>query len=233
MKNLLRKQSSVLTAIALCAAFLAGSVARLAGAADLVPLQLELPKPKFEGTPTNLKVPNLEPARAGAGQRPPLMVPQGTELLSLNKPVSGSDEEPIIGELEMVVDGDKEATDGSYVELGPGLQYVQIDLEKTCEIYGILIWHFHSQARVYHDVVVKCASDPDFISDVKTIFNNDHDNSSGLGVGRDKAYIETNEGKLIDAKGVKGRYVRLYSRGNTSNDLNHYTEVEIFGKPAE
>ncbi len=161
------------------------------------------------------------------------MVPQGTELLSLNKPVSGSDEEPIIGELEMVVDGDKEATDGSYVELGPGLQYVQIDLEKTCEIYGILIWHFHSQARVYHDVVVKCASDPDFISDVKTIFNNDHDNSSGLGVGRDKAYIETNEGKLIDAKGVKGRYVRLYSRGNTSNDLNHYTEVEIFGKPAE
>ena len=40
------------------------------------------------------------------------------------------------------------------------------------------------------------------------------------------------EGKLIDAKGVKGRYVRLYSKGNTTNKLNHYIEVEVFGKPA-
>jgi hypothetical protein len=31
-------------------------------------------------------------------------------------------------------------------------------------------------------------------------------------------------------KGVQGRYVRLYSRGNTANDLNHYVEVEIYGK---
>jgi hypothetical protein len=26
--------------------------------------------------------------------------------------------------------------------------------------------------------------------------------------------------------------VRLYSNGNTANDLNHYVEVEVFGKPA-
>jgi hypothetical protein len=37
---------------------------------------------------------------------------------------------------------------------------------------------------------------------------------------------------LIDAKGVKGRYVRLYSKGNTTNKLNHYIEVEVFGKSA-
>ena len=37
------------------------------------------------------------------------------------------------------------------------------------------------------------------------------------------------EGKLIDAKGVKARYVRLFSNGNNANKLNHYVEVEVFG----
>ena len=36
----------------------------------------------------------------------------------------------------------------------------------------------------------------------------------------------------MDAGGVKARYVRLYSKGNTTNKMNHYIEVEIFGKPA-
>jgi hypothetical protein len=27
--------------------------------------------------------------------------------------------------------------------------------------------------------------------------------------------------------------VRLYSSGNTSNDLNHYVEVEVYGTPAK
>jgi hypothetical protein len=44
-------------------------------------------------------------------------------------------------------------------------------------------------------------------------------------------YVETYEGKLIDAKGVRARYVRLYSNGNSSNELNHYIEVEVFGTP--
>jgi hypothetical protein len=65
------------------------------------------------------------------------------------------------------------------------------------------------------------------------VFNNDLDNSAGLGVGKDLHYIETNEGKLIDAKGVKARYVRLYSNGNSGNDLNHYIEVEVYGKPVK
>jgi len=68
---------------------------------------------------------------------------------------------------------------------------------------------------------------------VTTAFNNDHDNSSGLGIGKDKEYIETSEGKLIDPRGVRGRYIRLWSNGNTSNDMNHYVEAEIFGTPAK
>ena len=41
--------------------------------------------------------------------------------------------------------------------------------------------------------------------------------------------IIRSEGKLFDPKGAKGRYVRLYSNGNTTNDLNHYVEVEVYG----
>jgi len=80
---------------------------------------------------------------------------------------------------------------------------------------------------------VQVADDPDFITNVRTLFNNDIDNSAGIGVGEEMHYTETNEGRLIDAKGLKARYVRLYSNGNTSNDLNHYIEVEVYGKPVE
>jgi hypothetical protein len=45
-------------------------------------------------------------------------------------------------------------------------------------------------------------------------------------------YVETHEGKLIDAKGVEARYVRLYSNGNDAAPLNHYVEIEVYGRPA-
>ncbi len=193
-----------------------------------VELKLELPKPRFQGTPKDLRTPNLEPTRVGP--RPAFYVPAGSKNVALNKPATASDTEPVIGEIDQVNDGDKEGMEGSYVEFGPGVQWVQIDLQKDYNIYAIVVWHFHSQARVYRDVVVQVADDPDFTSNVKTVFNNDHDNSAGLGVGKDYEYIETYEGRIIDAKGVKGRYVRLYSNGNTSNEMNHMTEVEVYGK---
>ena len=199
-----------------------------------VPIKIELPKPMFVGTPQDTKVENLE--KPLGKPRPPFLAPEGTKNVASGKSISGSDEEPIIGELEMITDGDKEAADGSYVELGPFVQYVTIDLETMHEIYAIVVWHYHKQARVYFDVVVQIADDADFISNVKTVFNNDIDNSAGLGVGKDMHYTETNEGRLIDlvAQGnPKGRYIRLHSNGNTSNDLNHYIEVEVYGKPVE
>ena len=193
-----------------------------------VPIPLELPKPMFVGTPQDTKVPNLE--KPLGKPRSPFYAPAGVKNVAFEKPVSSTDEEPIIGEIEMVTDGDKEAADGSYVELGPFKQSVTVDLEDEYEIYAIVVWHYHKQAVVYFDVVVQVASDPDFISNVTTLFNNDIDNSAGLGVGKDKHYTETAEGRLIAGKGVKARYVRLYSWGNNSNDLNHYIEVEVFGK---
>jgi len=196
------------------------------------PLKAELPKAMFEGTPKNIKpTPMLE--KYIDKPRPPFLVPAGCTNVAKEKPVTSSDSMPIIGELELVTDGDKEGTDGSYVELGPGLQWIQIDLKKKCGLYAILFWHYHAEGRVYHDVVIQVSDDADFIEGVKTIYNNDFDNSSGLGIGKDLEFIEDYRGRLIDAGGVAGRYVRMYSAGNTSNDQNHYIEVEIFGKPAK
>ena len=198
----------------------------------LVPLKLKLPRPAFKGTPahappgTRIKKPTGKP-------RPPFLAPKGTQNVSLNKPVTSSDDEPIIGEIKFTTDGDKEAKEGSYVELGPGVQWVQIDLKRKYEIRALLIWHYHITARIYHDVVVQVADDADFISNVRTVFSNDHDNSAGLGLGAAHEYWDTFEGLLVDGKGVQARYVRLYSNGSTSDDQNHYTEVEVYALPAK
>jgi hypothetical protein len=194
-------------------------------------LKLSLPKPMFIGTPTNLKSPNLEVITGKP--RGPFMVPVGTKLLSGKRPVTSSDRQPVIGELDMITDGEKDGGDGYFVELGPGTQWVQIDLGASYALHAILAWHYHTQARVYRDVIVQVSDDKDFLKGVTTVFNNDHDNSSGMGIGKDKEYIDVAEGRLFDPNGARGRYVRLYSNGNTSNDLNHYVEVEVFGAPTK
>lgn len=194
----------------------------------LVPLQIKLPRPQFVGTPQDAQTPYLEQARGRP--RPPFLAPAGTTNVALGKPVTASDRELLYGSLDMVTDGDKEADDGSFIELGPNPQYVTIDLREPCEIYAIVVWHYHKLPRVYFDVVVQISDDKNFRTGVTTVFNNDRDNSLGLGTGTDLHYTETNEGKLIDSKGIQGRYVRLYSNGNTSDDLNHYIEVEVYGR---
>lgn len=208
-----------------------GSEAVHIGTPDLVPIELDLPKPMFVGTPQNRRVANLE--KPLGRPRPPFLAPVGTRNVAEGKGVSSSAPDPIIGDIEMITDGDKEAANISFVELDPSTQHVTIDLEAVHEIYAVVVWHYHLKARVYFDVVVQIADDADFVTNVRTIFNNDMDNSSGLGVGSDKHYTETHEGRLINAKGVRGRYVRLYSRGNTDNDLNHYVEAAVYGIPIE
>lgn len=215
----------------------AATAAKTEGSAakgNLVPLKLDLPKPLFKGTPKNVRSRNLEKRKPAGWKRPDLLVPKGTKNLAAKKEVTGSDDLPIIGEMEFVTDGDKEGSDGSFVEYGPGVQHVQIDLGEECALAAIVIWHYHAEGRVYHDVVVRVSNDKDFVKGVKTVFNNDHDNSAGLGIGKDKEYIEGYTGKLIAMKkGVVGRYVRMYSNGSTSNEMNHYIEVEVYGMPVK
>ena len=190
-----------------------------------MPLKTELPKPLFVGTPVPIEnVPNLETPRKG--KRPDFLVPAGTINLAKGKKVTASDSEPVIGTLDLITDGDKGGDEGSWVELGPGRQWVQIDLERNANIYAVMVWHYHAQARVYFDVVVQVSNDPKFEKGVTTIFDDTN------GSGKDRAYLETYQGKLMDAKGVQGRYIRLFSNGNTTSKLNHYIEVEVFGKSA-
>jgi hypothetical protein len=202
------------------------SQAMRSGPESGIPLRTGLPPELIEGTPKPINVPRLVQAPTKA---PEFFVPEGTVLLSKGKPVTGSDNNPIIGSLDLITDGDKDAGEGYFVELLDGLQWVQIDLEKSAAIHAIWLWHFHSQKRAYHDVIVQISDDPQFKTGVTTVFNNDYDLSANLGKASDNPYVETRFGLLVDGKGTKGRYVRLYSNGNTSNEMNHYIEVEVFG----
>lgn len=202
------------------------------GAAEkMVPIPIQLPKRMFEGTPQNMAVPNL--LKPLGRPRDPFLAPANVTNVAKGKKVTSSDMEPVIGEIEQVTDGDKKGADGSYVELGPGVQHVTIDLGAPHEVFAVLFWHFHKTPRVYLDVVVQVADDADFKKNARTLFNNDHDNTSSLGAGKDMNYVETAEGKLVDARGARARYVRLFSKGNSANELNHYVEVEVFGRPAK
>lgn len=174
-------------------------------------------------------VPNLEPPSEKS--RDPFLIPEGSSNLALSKEVTSNNLKPTRGALKQITDGCKEADDDSTVELRHGKQWVQVDLGQTANIYAVIVWLGDGPgfARAYHDVVVQVSDDKDFLHGVATIFNNDHDNSSGFGVGKDYAYLEDNTGRLIDAKGIAARYVRINSNGNTSNDKNHYREVEVWG----
>jgi hypothetical protein len=210
--------------VAACAAAFSG----IALAEEMVELKIDLPKPRFEGTPVPVKLPHLK--KPLGHPRPLLKVPAGTSNIALKAKVTSSDMEPVIGEIELINDGDKEATDGSYVELGPFVQWIQFDFGAPKTLYAAILWHYHMQARVYHDVIIQTADDAEFTKNVKTIYNNDHDDSAELGAGKDLAFVEVNEGELIELKGIKIQHLRMYSNGNTANEMNHYTEVEIHGK---
>ena len=201
----------------------------VARAADLVPLVTELPNPMLTGTPVPIKVDNLETTPAADT---PFFLPKTAKNLALKRPVTSSDPAPLLGDYDLITDGDKDASEGCFVEMAKGTQWVQIDLGQSAEINAVYLWHFHAQQRAYLGVVVQISDDPDFISGVTTIYNNDAKNISGRGAGKDKAYIESYKGRLLDAKGTKGRYVRLYSNGSSANSANHYIEVEVWGSSA-
>lgn len=199
--------------------------------ADKIQIRINLPKPQFTGTPKLIRSPNLEPPRNGKLYAPIEVPADCDKVLSKGCKVTSGDPEPVVGTLSLITDGDKEHDAETYVELRPGKLWVQIDLGTEHEIYAACVWHYHGEARVYRDVICQISNDSNFVDGVVTVFNNDHDNSSELGVGKEKEYLESNEGRPFAVNGIKGRYIRFYSMGNTSSEMNHYTEIEVFGKP--
>jgi hypothetical protein len=133
-------------------------------------------------------------------------------------------------DLSLVTDGIKSSS--IYADGYPdkGIQWIQMNLGTSQDVNNIKLWHYFDDARKYHDVIVQLSDDPTFSTGfVTTVFNNDTDNSAGLGLGKDSEYTETSSGLNITFNSVNARYVRFYSNGSTANEWNHYVEVEIYG----
>jgi hypothetical protein len=204
------------------------AVTLTAANSKLVELAVEYPDKLVKGTEVPKNIPNLEKARAKDSEPELLKIPEGCTNLAEEMEVTGSDEDPSIGDLDYIVDGDADGNE--YIQLKEGLQWIQINLEESKTLHAVHLWHYHAQPRVYNDVVIQVSDDPDFIDGVKTVFNNDHDNSSGLGKGTAKNYIEEYFGRSISIEAVKGQYVRFYSQGNSADKSNHYVEIQVYGK---
>jgi hypothetical protein len=211
------------------AAFLlAANLRALGDEKDWAPLKLKLPAPVFAGTPKEV--------RQGVIMDPPsatppvIMVPPDARNIAPKARLTSSDKNATTAMLAKITDGDKEAEEDSVVFLRKGLQWIQFDFGRPEEIFAIAVWHAHDTAKIYRAVIVQVADDKDFTENVRTLFNNDADNSSGLGAGTDRQYFETFQGKTIAAKGARARYLRLYSHGSTDSAMNEYTEVEIYGR---
>ena len=211
------------------AAFAVSAIALCAQ--DKVAVKFVLPAPHSSGTPKDIKSANLEPDPGPGKLRAPIMVPVGFDkkLTKEDTKVTTSDE-AITGDNEYVVDGDKTPDATCMLQLPAGLQWVQLDLGAEHVVSAVCVWHDQGDERVYKDVIVQLSNDEKFKEGVTTIFNNDHDNTAKLGVGKDKEYRERNDGRPMDGKLTKARYVRCYSNGSTSEPVNNYVEIEVFGK---
>ena len=106
-------------------------------------------------------------------------------------------------------------------------------LGESFAIHAIAMWHDHRYVQAMHDVILQVSDDPEFKSGVTTLYNNDTDNSSGLGVGTDREYFELQFGRVVAAKGIKARYVRGFTRGSNQSSLNCWQEIEVYALPAK
>jgi hypothetical protein len=223
--------AGIACALALTRAPLRADDAKKANAQDWAPLILKLPAAKDAGTPKT--IPAGSTVDINSKPQPPLLIPKDAVNVAPGKKITCSDRNVTAGDLAKLTDGDKEAEESSILLLHKGLQWVQFDLGGPQETYAIVVWHAFDTSKIYRSVIVQVADDADFTDNVRTLFNNDRENSAGLGVGADRQYFESNGGKIIDAKGARARFVRLYSNGNSDSRMNEYTEVEIYARPAK
>jgi hypothetical protein len=146
--------------------------------------------------------------------------------IAAGKPATGQDG-TLYGNITAINDGiynDSNAFSGN----GSGLMWAQIDFKKSYDVNKVMLWHYYDDGRTYKDVVIQLSNDPAFAEGVTTVFNNDRDNSAGLGAGTDLEYAETAGGKTIHFNTVNARYIRLYSNGSRENAFNHYVEVQVW-----
>jgi len=183
------------------------------------------------GNPEGIKPPHLREEV----KREDFIVPEGLENLALYKEVTAGIDEPNLGDFDQITDGIKKSGDFDFVEMGEGAHWIRIDLAETHTIYAIAIWHFYKNATIYNDVIVQVADDKAFTTNVRTLFNNDHDNSAKMGKGKDTAFYTRWWGELVDARGADGkgtraRYVRIFTSEGMEGEWVRFVEVDVYGK---
>jgi hypothetical protein len=192
---------------------------------------LQIPEPGYTSSPLPvLAVPNFE---LSPGRQESFDAPPGLGNIARSATVSSSDGCPLSGFLDRVNDGLNSPDFAEHgLELSAGQQWICLDLHQPTELHAVVVWHRYDMPAAYEDVLVEASDSPTFEPARTTIlYNNDADNSLGRGVGRDPVYLETNLGRIIRANATRARYVRLWSNGRFMDGINHYTEVEIWGRP--
>ncbi|SFA82425.1 Fibronectin type III domain-containing protein [Cohnella sp. OV330] len=166
--------------------------------------------------------------------------------IALAKPVTTSGAvnpsgQPISG----LTDGVKTRDAYSLYSVADGPKWAQLDLGKTYDIARLNIrndWGASADAYRYaRDVVVQLSNDASFASGVVTVFNNDGDNSSGLGAGTDAEYMEPADGSgkdIVLADTVGARYVRYWANGHVRvngsvNTVDTPVEIEVYADPQD
>ncbi|MDG0792539.1 discoidin domain-containing protein [Cohnella ginsengisoli] len=151
--------------------------------------------------------------------------PSGQPLSALTDGVTASDKYVLYG----VSDGPK---------------YAQVDLGKAYDVTRVNIrndWGTATTYRTGKDLIVQLSNDSTFASGVTTFFNNDGDNSSGLGAGTDAEYVEPGDGSGKDIllnDTVNARYVRYWANGHvringTVNLVDTPVEIEAYADPQD
>ncbi|HZG76888.1 MAG TPA: choice-of-anchor Q domain-containing protein, partial [Paenibacillus sp.] len=125
-----------------------------------------------------------------------------------------------------------------------GPKWAQVDLGQAYSVARLNIrndWGASGTYRTGKDLIVQLSNDPTFASGVTTVFNNDGDNSSGLGAGADAEYVEPGDGSgkdILLADPVSARYVRYWANGHvrvngTVNAVATPIEIEAYADPQD
>jgi len=97
-----------------------------------------------------------------------------------------------------------------------GLHYVKIDLGAAYPVNKINVWHYANDGRTYHSTKTQVSANG-------TTWVTVYDSAvSG-------EYAETPQGKTITFTTQNVQYIRDYVNGNTVNNSDHWTEIEVWG----
>ena len=115
--------------------------------------------------------------------------------------------------------------DGDAVLVVSGLELGQATASSWVRDVRTFDYGSSRRSQGFRDVIVQASDDPAFKTGVTTIFNNDHDNTSKLGAGKDKEYIDVAEGRLFVSDHGNGDIVAF--------DLSSGEELDRITVPEE